>query len=278
MSNRFIKGVGVDRACNSWHFLKSKNLLHLRIQLNHQMFGTRCYGTHYNHTVHGIHLLKQIIGIHGMGGIGKTTLASADNQISHEFGGRHTFLAVQQFSDSAVEDQHRCDLLQKILLVLCGITALDSSKQSLQKKLCDQLTRSKPVLLVLDNIWTVGQLDDILPAQLQLPAGSRVLITTCSEEIASGRINFQPQRVDLLQPETARQLLLLYAMPPASAAGPSQLDEVSTSRVLHACHGLPLALTVVGKYLLGQPTSAWQVCTSFIYLLSNLATCMSQLL
>lgn len=206
--------------------------------------------------------------MHGMGGIGKTTLAAAIyNHISREFGGRHLFLAVQQFSDPAVMQQHLCDLLREMLLKLCGITALESSKEVLQSRLVDHLTRGKSVLLVLDNIWTHRQLEDILPAGLRLPAGSRVLITTRSEEIAIGEVanlpKFQPERVDVLQLESARQLLLLYALPPASAAESSQLDdEVSISRVLHACHGVPLALTVVGKYLLGKPATAWQVCTS----------------
>ena len=206
--------------------------------------------------------------MHGMGGIGKTTLAAAIyNHISREFGGRNLFLEVQQFSDPAVMQQHLCDLLRQMLLKLCGIPVLESSKAVLHSRLVDHLTRGKSVLLVLDNIWTVRQLENFLPAELTLPAGSRVLITTRSEEIATGEIaslpKFQPERVDGLQLESARQLLLFYALPPASAAESSQFDdEVNISRVLHACHGVPLALTVVGKYLLGKPATAWQVSSS----------------
>ena len=60
---------------------------------------------------------------------------------------------------------------------------LSSNLDSLQFKLKDSL-HGKKFLLVLDDIWSIGFREwDLL--RLPLPKGSKVLVTTCDEKVAT---------------------------------------------------------------------------------------------
>ena len=112
-----------------------------------------------------------VLGLHGMGGIGKTTLAKAVfNALQLDFAGSSCFLEVGSADDDAKLQQ----LQRQMLKQLCGIErdfcSVDAGRAELEVRL-----RGSTVLFVIDDIWLEKQQDALL---VPLGPGSRVLLTT----------------------------------------------------------------------------------------------------
>src|SRR5262249_7159919 len=108
------------------------------------------------------------------------------------------------------------------------------------------LMARKAALVIVDDVWRT---EDIETFVAESPR-SRLLFTTRDGSIA-GAVGADEQRVDVLPPEKARELLAQWAGI-AVAALPSGTDEL-----IRECGGLPLALSMIGAMLRGKPASYW---------------------
>ena len=63
-----------------------------------------------------------------------------------------------------------------------GATGIDEASNAAQllTRLQD-LVKAKPVLLVVDNVWTAGQLDGLLPTSFH--TGSRLMLTSRASQL-----------------------------------------------------------------------------------------------
>ena len=182
-----------------------------------------------------------VLGLYGMGGIGKTTLAKAVfNDLQSNFGGSTCFVEVGRDADR----QQLRELQQQMLKELCGIdrqvSNLDAGTAELQARL-----GHAPVLLVIDDIWSTPQLDALL---VSVGQGSHVLVTTRDESLLRRPGIPVQEPVRLLDRDAAKELFswcaFLQKEPPAAYADVA-------SEAIQACSGLPLTLTIIGMHLWG---------------------------
>lgn len=182
-----------------------------------------------------------VLGLYGMGGIGKTTLAKAVfNDLRSAFGGRSCFVDVGR--EAGRQELQR--MQEQMLKELCGIDRQVSNLDAGTAELQARLGHAR-VLLVLDDIWSTVQLDALLVSVAQ---GSHVVATTRDENLLRRPSIPLRQPVELLDEDAAIELFswsaFLQKRPPAA------YNRLARDAV-KACSGLPLALRIIGAHLWG---------------------------
>ncbi|KAM1074765.1 hypothetical protein TB2_019295 [Malus domestica] len=190
------------------------------------------------------------IGIWGMGGIGKTTIARAVYmRISHAFEFQ-IFLADVRSND----EKDGLPRLQKQLLCKIGMEKNDIWNVQEGAAIIRRFLRGKKVLLVLDDVNLLHQLEHLAGNQEWFGLGSRVLITTRDERLLFKHGVERRFKVEGLNNDDSLQLFSWNAFK-KDCPEPSFVD--LSNRVVHYAKGLPLALKVLGSFLHGRGLSAW---------------------
>ncbi|KAK9940334.1 hypothetical protein M0R45_017002 [Rubus argutus] len=126
------------------------------------------------------------IGIWGMGGIGKTTLADAVFQRnSSEFDACWFLANVREESEKHGLNYLRNELLRELLKeanLSIGSPSIGSTY------VIDRLSRTK-VLVVFDDVSDLDQLEFLLGNQIQFGPGSRIIITTRNRRLLKKRVD-----------------------------------------------------------------------------------------
>ncbi|KAF8034077.1 hypothetical protein BT93_C0378 [Corymbia citriodora subsp. variegata] len=202
----------------------------------------------------------QYIVIHGMGGIGKTSLAEVVfRQISPQFQGRCCFLKDVRTHD--ILDLQK-ELLNDILNLNCiNLYGINEGADMIKRRL-----RNKEVLIVLDDIDKLNQIEKLAGEPIWFSGGSRIIITTRNIDFlvtegqddkvpASrfGKISFyEMPEMDL---EDALRLFCEHAL--GCAKPPPDYLGISCE-LIYALGRLPLALEVIGSTLRGKCKSTWE--------------------
>nr|XP_043633019.1 disease resistance protein Roq1-like [Erigeron canadensis] len=195
----------------------------------------------------------RIVGIWGMGGLGKTTIARAlFNRIAHKFQGSSFVTDVRENSSSKKD---MCTLQERILSNILGeghgykIDDYDQGAQIIQERCC-----RKKVLLVLDDVNDVKQLEFLAATSEWFGPGSRIIITTRDQHLLS-YVNADEKYIPpLLHRDQALELFSRHAFRMSSP--PDGYIEL-TNCAINYTHGLPLALKVLGSFLCGREASVW---------------------
>jgi hypothetical protein len=181
-----------------------------------------------------------MVGIQGMGGIGKTVLAAEvarDAAVTDAFSDGVLWLPVGQDPDIVA-------LLRRLAEAL-GDPAPNFRDVVKGKAWVQSLFEGKRALLVLDDVWTPEVADS-----LNVVAGDgRLLLTTRNADVVTW-FDAVVHRVELLSDDDALMLLAEWADQPLGTL-PSSATEVA-----RACGNLPLALAMIGA-MVRQRSNGW---------------------
>ncbi|XP_076958727.1 TMV resistance protein N-like [Bidens hawaiensis] len=191
------------------------------------------------------------IGVWGMGGIGKTTIARAVyRQISYAFDGSSFLEDVRENgSDKTGLKSLQEKLLSEILMQKdLKLKDCDDGACQIERRLC-----RKKVLVVLDDVDNIKQLQFLAGARDWFGPGSRIMITTRDEHLLCyAQEKYAPE---LLKQTEAMKLFSRYAF--MENTPPKEFEELSRVVVSHTGH-LPLALKVLGSHFCKRSLEFWQ--------------------
>ncbi|XP_034926963.2 disease resistance protein Roq1-like [Populus alba] len=193
----------------------------------------------------------RIVGIHGMPGIGKTTIAQVVfNQLCNGFDGSCFLSDINERSkqfNGLVDLQKQ--LLHDILKQdVANINCVDRGEFLIKDRLC-----RKRVLVVADDVARQDQLNALMGERGWFGPGSIVIITTRDSNLL--READKTYQIEELKPDEALQLFSWHAFKDSNPA--KDYNELSKKAVGY-CGGLPLALKVIGALLYKKNRGRWE--------------------
>ncbi|XP_034229503.1 TMV resistance protein N-like [Prunus dulcis] len=196
----------------------------------------------------------RMVGIWGIHGIGKTTIAKAVyNSISHEFEGS-CFL--ENVRENSMEPGGLVQLQKIVLSEILGeeqleLTDVDEGINVIKKRLS-----RKRVLLILDGVNQMEQLKKLVGGSDWFGLGSRIIITSSDKHLLTGHQVNLIYEVEELDFDEAFELFSWNAFPINKL--PDDYAKVAAA-IVHYAKGIPLALTIIGSLLCGRSIDQWRI-------------------
>ena len=203
-----------------------------------------------------------IVCIWGISGIGKTTIAKV------VFGKLSTQFERCCFFENVEESmKHGLDYLSDKLL-----SKLFEEDPHISRPIVMGSTQplrslgSEKVLIVLDNVDDSSPLEYLIKECKYLGAGSRVILTTGNKNLpASVRVD----KIYKVKELNIQEYLQLFSLHAFNQKFPKIGYEESSIKAVVYCKGIPLALRVLGSFLISKTTGEWESILAKLEMIPN---------
>ncbi|KAL4639454.1 hypothetical protein ACB092_03G219800 [Castanea dentata] len=201
-----------------------------------------------------------VVGIHGLPGVGKTTIAKAIyNKIAKHFDGS-SFL--ENVRENLGTDAGIITLQERLLNDILGdgnwrLGNKFKGISLIEKRLC-----CKKVFLILDDVDDSTRIENLLGKCNWFAPGSRAIITLRDRHsltVLKGNVcttyKVKEFKVEQLNEHEAQQLFKKHAFP---GKKPDEDYSKLATKFIHFANGLPLALEIIARDLCGRAKDEWE--------------------
>ncbi|CAN6565052.1 unnamed protein product [Malus baccata var. baccata] len=192
----------------------------------------------------------RVVGIWGMGGLGKTTIARAVyDEIACQFEARCFLENVKEVFKKHGELDVQTQLLSSISSNKVGSSDISNKGFQVMSKSLGQ----RKVLVVVDDVDKLAQIEALLGKRHSFGDGSRIIITTRDAQLLSGADAIY--RPKIFSDRGALELFRQYAF--RTNQPTRDYDDLSRLFTQYA-QGLPLVLSVLGAFLDNKTVHEWE--------------------
>ncbi|MBA0742306.1 hypothetical protein Gogos_015374 [Gossypium gossypioides] len=182
-----------------------------------------------------------IIGVYGMGSVGKTTLVKE--------AARQIIAKEKKLFDEvilvAITQASNISNIQNEIMEKLGLKIEESSVDVRAARLHDRLKKINKVLIILDDIWEEHDLDALGIPSVEKNKGLKILMTSRRLEVLKSMGSQKSLPIDILKEDEAWNLFKIVAGPIAKR---SDLQS-KANKVAQKCAGLPIVIATVAKAL-----------------------------
>ncbi|KAH9686666.1 Disease resistance protein [Citrus sinensis] len=189
-----------------------------------------------------------IVGVYGMGGIGKTTLVKEfARQASEE-------KLFDQVVFSEVSQTPDIKNIQGEIAEKLGLELSEEAESRRASRLYERLKKEKMILVILDNIWKYLDVETVgIPFGVD-HRGCKLLLTSRDRNVLLSMGSEKNFLIGILNEQEAWRLFKIMA---GNYVENRELKSTATN-VAKACGGLPIALTTVAKALRNKELPVWK--------------------
>ncbi|KAM7489542.1 hypothetical protein LguiB_027026 [Lonicera macranthoides] len=193
------------------------------------------------------------IGIWGMGGVGKTTIAKEVIERVKKEGIFDEFVMV------VVSQKPDVKKVQGDIAELLGLRLEEQNLFARAGRLHNRLTQKGPngtpkkILIILDDVWTSLDLEEVGIISANDHNICKILLTSREKDVCDQMRTDKTFPINVLAMEEACNLFQGIARIPPSATDLFLIAE----DIVKECGGLPLAITTIAKVLANKSKEAW---------------------
>ena len=191
------------------------------------------------------------IGIWGLGGIGKTTIAQVlYDRIRSHFDGSSFLENVREKSGNGGLVTVQKQLLSDVLFE--KIIDIRDVQWGIRNRFCH-----KRVLVILDDVDQLEQLEALAGKQSWFGPGSVIIITTRNQHLLF-RHGVAEEKIYEAKILNYDEALKLFSLKAFKQDNPLKGYKMLSKEFVYYAQGLPLALKVLGSFLLKRNLDAWE--------------------
>ncbi|XP_028797609.1 probable disease resistance protein At1g15890 [Neltuma alba] len=195
-----------------------------------------------------------MIGLCGLGGVGKTTIAKEVAKSQNMF--EKVILAI-------VSQELNVEKIQGQIAVKLGMQLNETFEEVRACHLYERLKQEKNLLLILDDLWEELDLGKVgipfvdVENYNKKNEGCKILLTSRNETLLSNRMKCQKTiKVGFLSEDESWELFKRIAELSIDSSSPDLISIANA--IVQKCRGLPLAIATAAKELLGKNPDDWK--------------------